>query len=98
MFRYSRRRAQSTLEYAVLIGIVAAGLIAMQAYVKRGFQGRMSDSTDKIGSQFDPKSSFSNTLTTSTQNDVQTITGTALQSTSTTAFNSYSNETTNISD
>ena len=34
---------QSTVEYAVLLAIVAAALIAMQVYLKRGVQGRIRD-------------------------------------------------------
>ena len=51
MLRLSRK-AQSSLEYAVLIAIVAGGLIAMQVYVKRAFQGNMQSSADDIGEQF----------------------------------------------
>ena len=48
------RRAQSTLEYAIIIAVVMAGLWLMQNYVKRGFQGKMKESTDQIGEQYDP--------------------------------------------
>jgi len=34
---------QSTVEYAVLLAIVASALIAMQIYLKRGVQGRIRD-------------------------------------------------------
>ena len=51
MLRLSRK-AQSSLEYAVLIAIVAGGLIAMQVYVKRAFQGNMQSSADDMGEQF----------------------------------------------
>jgi len=39
---------QSTMEYALLIAVVAAALIAMQVYVKRGIQGRIRDLADQI--------------------------------------------------
>ena len=45
------RRAQTTAEYAILIGLVVAALVAMQTYVKRGLQGRMKDATDQVGLQ-----------------------------------------------
>lgn len=45
------RKAQSTAEYAILIGVVVAALVAMQTYVKRGFQGRMKDATDTFATQ-----------------------------------------------
>jgi len=49
-----RCKAQATLEYAILIGVIVAGLIAMQVYFKRGFQGKIRDSADDIGEQFSP--------------------------------------------
>jgi len=45
------RKAQTTAEYAILIGLVVAALVAMQTYVKRGLQGRMKDATDQVGLQ-----------------------------------------------
>jgi len=55
MLIYLSRRGQSILEYAVLIGVVVAGLIGMQIYLKRGMMGGIKKSADSIGSQFDPK-------------------------------------------
>ena len=48
------RKAQSTLEYAVLILVVVMGLVAMQVYMKKAVQGRMKESTDRLGRQFIP--------------------------------------------
>lgn len=45
------RKAQSTAEYAILIGVVVAALVAMQTYVKRGLQGRMKDATDTFANE-----------------------------------------------
>lgn len=39
---------QSTAEYAVLVALVAAAIIAMQVYLKRGLQGRIRDLADQI--------------------------------------------------
>ena len=36
-----KRRAQSSLEYAVLIAAVAAAFIAMRTYVQRGVQANL---------------------------------------------------------
>lgn len=56
MFRLlKKKRGQSTLEYAILVVIVIMALIAIQAYLKRGIQGRMRDSADQIGEQFSPE-------------------------------------------
>ncbi|UCG34571.1 MAG: hypothetical protein JSW17_03465 [Candidatus Omnitrophota bacterium] len=46
------RKSQSILEYAILIGVIAAGILVMQSFVKRGFQGGLKDSADKMGEQF----------------------------------------------
>ncbi len=51
MFRRSSR-GQSTLEYVILLGFVVAALIAMGIYMKRGFQGKLRESTDQIGEQY----------------------------------------------
>ncbi len=45
------KKAQTTAEYAVLIGLVVAALLAMQVYVKRGLQGRLRDATDRVATQ-----------------------------------------------
>jgi len=54
MRRLFNKRAQSTLEYAILIAVVVGALIGMQTYVKRGLQGRLKAATDDVGSQFEP--------------------------------------------
>lgn len=43
-----RIRGQSTAEYAVVIALVVAAVIAMQTYVKRGLQARMRDASIKL--------------------------------------------------
>ena len=50
--RKMSRRAQSVLEYCVLICILVAALVAMQTYIKRGVQGRIRASADEIGGEF----------------------------------------------
>jgi hypothetical protein len=42
------RKAQSTAEYAIVIGLVIAAAVAMQVYVKRGIQAKVKDATDYI--------------------------------------------------
>ena len=44
-----RRKSQSILEYAILIAIVVAAILIMQTFMKRGVQGRLKDSSEKIG-------------------------------------------------
>ena len=65
--RFSKR-GQSTLEYAVLIVVIIAALIAMQVYIKRGVQGRLRESSDQIGEQFSPGYTVSNQTTYSYSN------------------------------
>ena len=48
------KSGQSTMEYAVLIIIIIAALIAVLTYIKRGVQGRMKQSADDIGDQYSP--------------------------------------------
>jgi Flp pilus assembly pilin Flp len=48
------RKAQSTLEYALIVAVVVGALLAMQVYVKRGLQGRLKSATDDIGDQYSP--------------------------------------------
>ncbi len=48
------KKGQSTLEYAIIIAVVAAALLAMQVYIKRGIQGKLRSSTDEIGEQYSP--------------------------------------------
>ena len=48
-------RAQSTLEYVILLGVVVGALIVISAYVGRGFQGRVRDQADQIAEQYSPK-------------------------------------------
>ena len=50
MFRRIRK-AQSTAEYAIVIGLVIAAIVAMQIYVKRGLQGKVKDAVDYKDSQ-----------------------------------------------
>jgi len=45
------KKGQNTAEYAILIGLVVAVVIAMQTYVKRGVQGRIADEVDSMANQ-----------------------------------------------
>ena len=66
------KKGQTLLEYAILIIIILAVFIAMQAYVKRGIQGRWKASVDSLGDQYDPRfaNSFTNYATNSTANSL----------------------------
>jgi flagellar assembly factor FliW len=45
------KRAQNTAEYAILISLVVAGIIAMQTYAQRALQARVRDASDYLTSQ-----------------------------------------------
>ena len=68
------RKAQSTIEYAVLIGVIVAALLAMQVYLKRGMQGRMKGYAEQLsqGAAYSPgaTNSFSEVTTHTLENSV----------------------------
>lgn len=74
---YMGKRGQSTLEYVILIGFVVAALIAMGIYMKRGIQGKLRESTDQVGEQYDAGNTTSNYTTVSNlvQTEIQTSGG-----------------------
>ena len=45
----SRKRGQSTAEYAIVISVVIAAIIGMQLYVKRGLQAKAKTAMDAFG-------------------------------------------------
>ena len=53
-----------TLEYAFVIAVAVAALIAMKIFVKRSVGGHLRNAADSVGPQYDPKhtqSSFTST-------------------------------------
>ena len=53
MFRklIKNKKAQNTAEYAILISLVVAGIIAMQTYAQRALQGRVRDAAQYLVNQ-----------------------------------------------
>ncbi len=45
------RKAQNTAEYALLIALVVAGVIAMQTYAQRALQARVHDASQYMATQ-----------------------------------------------
>jgi hypothetical protein len=41
-------KAQSLAEYAIILAIIVAALLAMQLYFKRGLQGRIHDMANQV--------------------------------------------------
>ena len=72
-------QGQATLEYAVILAVVIAALLAMQNYMKRGVQGKLRDATDQVGEQYRPantKSAYT-VHSQSTRNDTVDTDGTS---------------------
>jgi hypothetical protein len=63
--RYYKSKAQSMIEYSMMVACLVAALVAMQIYVKRGIQGRIRNAADEIGEQY--------STTTTTSSLIQTI-------------------------
>lgn len=70
-----KKKAQTTLEYAILIGIIAAALVTAQIYVKRGYEGKLRSGADSMGQQFSPEHSTYNYVTNSESDTQEVIEG-----------------------
>ena len=98
MLRCGNKRAQSTLEYAIIIAVVVGALVAMQFYLKRGIQGRVRQSSDDIGEQFSPKLTVSNRTTNTSVDTHELVTGgTSPNTTTNTSQNQIRNVSENVS-
>lgn len=87
-----KRRAQSTLEYALMIAVVVGALIAMQVYVKRGLQGKLKSATDDIGEQYSPGYTTGVVTVDSTTNTHENLAGGVTTSNSITGQNRVSDD------
>jgi len=67
------RKAQSTAEYAILLSLVVAAAMGIQAEVKRAIQARIHDAAMALsdGKEYEPTSG-TKTTTSQTQNRVRT--------------------------
>ena len=91
MLQYlNQKRAQSTLEYAVLIVVIIGALLTIQTYIKRGVQGRLKSASDDIGDQYSDGNTNSikkvvrNSVTRETFNAGNSTSQTCSESTNTT--------------
>ena len=66
-------RAQSLIEFGVLMAMVCAVIVAIEIYAKRAVQGRLKASADEIGEQFSPRWSNFTSRTTSHQRSQETL-------------------------
>ncbi|MDP2940616.1 MAG: hypothetical protein Q8O13_11205 [Candidatus Omnitrophota bacterium] len=58
MLKIKKKMAQSTLEYAILIVVIAGAFLTTQMWLKHAVQGKIRSSADDIGEQF--STAFSN--------------------------------------
>ncbi len=66
-----RKRAQSTVEYAVVIAVVAGALLLINHYIRRGVEGKLRESTDQMGEQYSAGNTTS-TYATKQKGDMMT--------------------------
>lgn len=69
----NKREGQSVLEYAIVIGAVVIALLVMQAYVRRGLQGKLKVIADDLGQQYNPYNTTSD-MSITFESDTQTQT------------------------
>jgi len=88
MFKYfHNKKAQSTLEYAIIVIIIVGALLALQTYMKRGIQGKLKSSADDIGDQYSPDNTKVAKIVSTSSNTQETF-GLAGQGISQTNMNS----------
>ena len=84
MFRklFKNKKAQNTAEYAILISLVVAGIIAMQTYAQRALQARVRDAakfmaatTNDLGTtlQYEPYYLSTNYATERMEDETQVL-------------------------
>lgn len=49
-----KSKAQSTIEYAIMIVALIAALVAMKGLIQKSIQGKVKSSADQTGQQFEP--------------------------------------------
>jgi hypothetical protein len=86
------RKAQSVLEYAIVITCLVVALLAMRTYITRGMQGHLREEIDQIGQQYDPGNTTSTTTITTNSlvtTDTSTINDGNVTRTNTTSTTDY---------
>jgi uncharacterized protein (UPF0333 family) len=69
------KKGQGTLEYAIIIVVVVGALIAMQWYIKGGYQGKLRQASDDMGDQYNPTLISTNYTTTLNASSTDVISG-----------------------
>lgn len=70
------RRAQTTVEYAVLAAVVVGALALMYGYLRQSAMGRLKSTGDQIGEQLTPGATYTVTSDV-TRREVTTPSGVA---------------------
>ena len=52
LMRFLPKKAQTTIEYAVLISLMAAAIITMHLYVRRAFQGNLKTVENQLNDEW----------------------------------------------
>lgn len=52
------KKGQGILEYAMILSVVVAVIVAIQIYVKRALEGKFKQSADQIGEQFTTNAAY----------------------------------------
>ncbi|MFC1704684.1 hypothetical protein ACFL1E_07920 [Candidatus Omnitrophota bacterium] len=58
----SIRRAQSMVEYCILLAVILSALLLLQAIVKRGFSGGLNEAAERMGEQYSPTATAERTV------------------------------------
>ena len=77
-----KRKGQAILEYAILLAVAVAALLIMQAFIKKGYQGGLKASADKMGEQFSAGGTTTKEVAAMTEDQVivdETATGAAIK-------------------
>ena len=56
----TKRRGQTTLEYVAAFVLIIGAIVAMVLYMKRGYMGKLRETSDEIGGGFTPLNTSSN--------------------------------------
>lgn len=67
------QKAQSTIEYAMVIFAITVALLAMQVYMQRAMQGKLKDLADDLGKQQYVPGSMESNMTTEHSSNVTTV-------------------------
>lgn len=62
-----KKKAQSLVEYVLILGAIIVAILFMQLYVRRAVSGRLRDASDDIGDQFSASAKYNYQVTRNTK-------------------------------